>query len=95
VKGTPVTLKAHIGYSNGNPGLGPNGTSLSPTGEYLDWMLGADLAIPGTPLTLGVAYTDTDISESESAYLLPNFSSTKDGSSIAGSQVVFSVSAAF
>jgi uncharacterized protein (TIGR02001 family) len=95
VTGTPVTLKAHIGYSNGNPGLGPNGTSLSPTGEYLDWMLGADLAIPGTPLTVGVAYTDTDISEAESAYLLPNFSSTKDGSSIAGSQVVFSVSAAF
>jgi len=95
VKGTPVTLKAHIGRSEGNPGLGPNGTSLSPTGEYWDWMLGADLAIAGTPLTLGIAYTDTDISESESAYLLPNFSSTKDGSSIAGSQVVFSVSAAF
>jgi uncharacterized protein (TIGR02001 family) len=95
VKGTPVTLKAHIGRSEGNAGLGPNGTSLSPTGEYWDWMLGADVAIGGTPLTLGVAYTDTDISESESAYLLPNFSSTKDGSSIAGSQVVFSVSAAF
>jgi hypothetical protein len=24
---TPLTLKAHIGYSDGNPGLGPNGTT--------------------------------------------------------------------
>ncbi|MBB5685455.1 TorF family putative porin [Sphingobium boeckii] len=93
IPNTPLTLKAHIGYSEGNPGLGPNGTSLAPTGEYMDWMLGADVAVG--PLVVGVAYTDTDISKSESAYLQPNFSSTKDGSTIAGSQVVFSVSAAF
>ena len=93
VPNTPVSLKAHLGYSEGNPGLGPNGTSLSPTGEYLDWMLGADVALG--PLTLGVAYVDTNISKSESNYLQPNFSSTKDGSSIAASQVVFSVTAAF
>ena len=93
VPNTPVSLKAHLGYSDGNPGLGPNGTSLAPTGSYLDWMLGADVALG--PLTLGVAYVDTDISKSESAYLQPNFSSTKDGSSIAAGQVVFSVTAAF
>lgn len=93
VPGTPLTVKAHLGYSDGNPGLGPNGTSVAPTGKYLDWMLGADVAVG--PLTLGVAYVDTDISKSESAYLLPNFSSTKDGSSIAASQIVFSVSASF
>jgi uncharacterized protein (TIGR02001 family) len=92
---TPLTAKAHIGYSHGNPGLGPNGTSVTPTGSYWDWMIGADLALKGTPLTLGVAYTDTDISRRGSAYLLPNFASTKDGSSIAGPQVVFSVSAGF
>lgn len=91
--GTPVTLKAHLGYSEGNPGLGPNGTSVAPTGEYLDWMLGADLALG--PVTLGVAYVDTDISKSEAAYLQPNFSSTKNGSSIAGSTVLFSLSAGF
>lgn len=56
-------------------------------------MLGADLAVG--PVTLGVAYVDTDISKSESAYLTPNFASTKNGSSIAGSTVVFSLSAAF
>lgn len=93
VPGTPLTVKAHIGYSDGNPGLGPNGTSVAPTGKYFDWLVGADLALG--PVTLGVAYTDTDISKAESAYLLPNFSSTKDGSPISSAQVVFSVTAPF
>ena len=35
------------------------------------------------------------ISKAKAAYLQPNFASTKDGSTIAGSQVVFSISAAF
>jgi hypothetical protein len=91
--GTPVTLKGNVGHSWGNPGLGPNGTSVAPTGRYWDWSLGADAAVG--PLTLGVSYVDTSISAAESAYLLPNFSSTKDGSSIAGSTVVFSLTAAF
>ncbi|MCP3735795.1 TorF family putative porin [Sphingomonas sp. RP10(2022)] len=95
VPNTPLTAKAHIGYSSGNSGLGPNGTSAAPTGKYWDWMLGADYAIKGTPLTLGIAYVDTDITKRESAYLQPNFSSTKDGSSIAASQVVFALTAAF
>ncbi len=90
---TPVKLKAHLGYSDGNPGLGPNGTSLAPTGKYLDWLLGAEVAVG--PLTLGVAYVDTDLTKSETAYIQPNFSSTKNGSSIAGSTVVFSLSAGF
>jgi hypothetical protein len=91
--GTPLTLKGHVGYSRGNPGLGPNGTSVAPTGGYWDWALGADAAVG--PLTLGVSYVDTSISDADAAYLQPNFSSTKDGSSIAGSTVVFSLSAAF
>ena len=90
---TPITLKGHLGYSKGNSGLGPNGTSVAPTGEYLDWLLGADIAVG--KLTLGVAYVDTDITRKEAAYLIPNFSSTKDGSSIAGSKVVVSITAAF
>lgn len=93
VPSTPVTLKAHLGYSNGNAGLGPNGTSVAPTGEYLDWSLGADLALG--PVTLGVAYVDTDIPKADGAYLEPNFASTKNGSSIAGSTVLFSLSAGF
>ncbi|KQX17499.1 MULTISPECIES: TorF family putative porin [unclassified Sphingomonas] len=95
IPNTPATLKAHLGYSNGNSGLGPNGTSVAPTGKYLDWLVGLDVAVPGTPLTAGVAYVDTNISKSESAYLLPNFSSTKNGSSIASGKVVFSLTAAF
>jgi len=89
----PVKLKAHLGYSKGNPGLGPNGTSVTPTGSYWDWSLGADLAVGR--LTFGAAWVDTDITTAKAAYLQPNFSSTKDGSSIAGSTVVFSVTAAF
>ena len=98
VPNTPVTLKAHLGWSNGNSGLGPNGTSVAPTGKYLDWLVGADVAIPGTPLTVGVSYVDTDIARVEENYLRPNFmvADSKDfGKSIARSTVVFSLSAAF
>lgn len=93
IPGTKLTVKGHIGYSKGNPGLGPNGTSVAPTGEYVDWLLGADYLLG--PVTLGVAYVDTDITTAGSAYLLPNFSRQSDGSSISGSRVVLSVSAAF
>lgn len=90
---TPLSLKAHIGYSDGNAGLGPNGTSIAPTGTYFDWMLGADL-VPLEGLTLSVAYIDTDISSADAAVLLPNFQ-TLDGESISDGTVVFSVTAAF
>lgn len=93
IPSTPVTLKAHIGRSKGNPGLGPNGTSVAPTGKYWDWALGADVALMG--LTFNVSYIDTDITDREAAYLQPNFSSTKNGSSISGSTVVVSVTGSF
>ena len=93
VPNTPLTLKAHIGYSDGNPGLGPNGTSLSPTGSYWDWSVGTDFTYKN--LTLGVAYVDTDISNAEAAYITPNFSKTTNGSPIAASTVVVSLTAAF
>ena len=92
---TPVKLKGHIGYSDGNPGLGPNGTSVAPTGKYLDWLIGAEAAVG--PLTVGISYVDTDISAAESAYIrAPNGGfQTAEGKSIAGETVVLSVSAAF
>ncbi len=93
IPNTPVTLKAHIGYSDGNPGLGPNGTSVAPTGKYFDWGLGVDATFG--KLTFGLAYTDTDITEAQRQPLLPNFASTKDGSSISSEQIIFSVTAAF
>lgn len=94
IAGTPLTAKAHLGYSKGNPGLGPNGTSVSPTGEYLDWLLGLDFTVKN--LTLGVAYADTDISRAQSAYLQPGFSKAGGGvTSIAGGTVIVSLTAAF
>jgi len=96
VPDTGLTLKGHIGYSKGNDGLGPFATSIAPTGEYWDWLVGADYVIPGTPLTLGVAYVDTDISNAKAAYLQPGFSRGQDGTgSIAGSTVVVSLTAVF
>ncbi|HCB76382.1 MAG TPA: hypothetical protein DEP91_09440 [Sphingomonas bacterium] len=92
IPNTPVSLRAHIGYSDGNPGLGPNGTSVAPTGTYWDWTLGADFTYKN--LTLGVSYIDTDISRADGAYLLPNFS--KGGTDpIADGAVVVSLTAAF
>lgn len=90
---TPVSLKAHIGYSDGNPGLGPNGTSVAPTGTYFDWQLGIDVT-PIQHLTLSAAYVDTEISRAQSAYLLPNFA-TLGGKPIADAAVVVSVTASF
>ena len=50
VPGSPVTLKAHLGYSDG---------SLSPTGDYFGWLVGADFAVG--PAVIGLAYVDTDL----------------------------------
>lgn len=92
-EGAPITLNAHIGYSDGNPGLGPNGTSIAPTGTYFDWSLGVDVeALPG--LTLSAAYIDTDISEADAQLLRPNFQ-TSNGNSISDATVVISATASF
>lgn len=95
VPDTGLTVKAHLGYSEGNRGLGPFATSVAPTGKYVDWLVGADYTIPTTPLTLSVAYVDTDIDDSEAAYLQPAFSNTRNGDSIADGKVVVSLTAAF
>ena len=93
IDGAPITLKAHIGYSDGNPGLGPNGTSVAPTGTYFDWSLGADI-VPISGITLSVSYIDTDISEAEANLIRPNFA-TLAGNSISDATVVFSITASF
>jgi uncharacterized protein (TIGR02001 family) len=97
VASTGATLKAHIGYSDGNPGLGPNGTSVAPTGSYWDWLIGVDYVIG--PVTLGVAYVDTDINPNSIEFqrLQPNFSQFQvvGGKPISNATVLFSVTAAF
>ncbi len=94
LKGTPLSAKAHIGHSDGNRGLGPNATSVAPTGAYWDWSVGMDAVWRN--LTLGVTYVDTDIGRREAAYLLPSFSKGQDGSgSIADGAILLSLSTAF
>ena len=94
LKGTPLSAKAHIGHSDGNRGLGPNATSVAPTGAYWDWSVGMDAVWRN--LTLGVAYVDTDIGRREAAYLQPSFSKGQDGSgSIADGAILLSLSTAF
>ena len=51
IPGTPITLNSHLGYSDG---------SLAFVGHYLDWTVGADVAL-GHNLTAGVKYVDTDL----------------------------------
>lgn len=94
IGGTPITAKAHLGYSDGNPGLGPNGTSVAPTGTYWDWSLGLDATWRN--VTFNISYVDTDIAASEAARLQPNFSKGQDGrGSIAGAAAIASLTAAF
>ena len=95
IAGTPLTVKGHVGYSDGNPGLGPNGTSVTPTGEYLDYSVGLDATYKN--FTLGVAYIDTDINfRREAAYLQPSFSNFQNGlRPISDGTVVFTLTAAF
>jgi uncharacterized protein (TIGR02001 family) len=56
VPNTPVTLTGHLGNSHGD-------TPLTPSGDYLDWSLGASVAWRN--LSLGVAYVDTNLSGAE------------------------------
>lgn len=75
----PVVLKGHLGYSTGN-------STLTPTGDYLDWMVGADFTWKS--LTFGVSYVDTDISGADAA------AATFDRD-IVDSAILFSLTAAF
>jgi uncharacterized protein (TIGR02001 family) len=58
VPGSRLTLKAHLGYSTGN-------STLTPVGDYLDWLVGVDMTWKS--LTFGVAYVDTDIGGADAA----------------------------
>ncbi len=55
---SPVTLTGHLGNSHGN-------TPLTPSGDYVDWSLGATATWRN--LTLGVAWVDTNLSATEAA----------------------------
>ncbi|WP_260599726.1 TorF family putative porin [Sphingomonas endolithica] len=58
---TPVTLKGHLGYSDGALGsLNAPGTNDN---TYFDWSLTAEAV--GGPFKVGVSYVDTDISDGQ------------------------------
>ena len=54
VADTPITLKAHVGYTTGK-----NSSVSGPDGDYLDYSVGVDFTY--RTLTLNVSYVDTDI----------------------------------
>lgn len=76
---TPVTVRTHVGYSKGD-------TPLTPSGDYIDWLVGADVAYKN--LTFGVAYVDTDLTGAQAV----RSGATRD---IVDSAFVLSLTAAF
>ena len=52
---TPVSLKGHVGYTNGSLGL----VNPDAADHYLDWSLTAEAV--GGPLKVGVTYVDTNV----------------------------------
>lgn len=79
IKGTPITLTTHIGYSSG-------GSALAAGDDYLDWSLGATAAWKN--LTFGVSYIDTNIDGAQAL----SVGATRD---IVDSAVVVSLGASF
>lgn len=79
IPNTPLKLKAHVGRSMGD-------SSLTPAGDYWDWLVGADVSYKN--LTLGVSYVDTNIGTARAG----RFAFDHD---IVDSAVLVSVSAAF
>lgn len=49
IPGTPVTLSGHLGYTDGFLTFTPDSTAW-------DYSIGAEAGIPGTPLSVGVAF---------------------------------------
>ena len=53
IPGSPITLLAHLGYTDG-------ALTYTADSNAFDWSLGASVAVPGTPLSLGAAYVGAD-----------------------------------
>lgn len=68
IPGTPVTLVGSAGYTDGALG------ALASGGNYLDWSLGADVAVG--PATLGIRYVDTDIEKTGVKAIDTNYDAT-------------------
>ncbi|GEB89578.1 exported protein [Zymomonas mobilis subsp. pomaceae] len=88
---TAAALHGHIGHTSGQAGFGPNFVSLSPTGDYWDWRLGADYTFI-KHVKVGVWWSDTNI---DSKSLKAMWPSAEKGlghnGSIVGSAALFSL----
>lgn len=62
----PVTLKGHVGYTDGSLGLA---NLVSGNKHYFDWSLTAE-AVRG-PFKVGISYVDTDITNRNVAVVAP------------------------
>lgn len=58
IPGTPVTLKGHLGFTNGSLGLV---NPLASDDTYADWSATAEYV--NGPVKVGVSYVDTDVTE--------------------------------
>jgi uncharacterized protein (TIGR02001 family) len=79
IKGTPISLTTHIGYSSGD-------SALAAGDDYVDWAIGATAAWKN--LTFGVSYVDTNIDEAQAL----SVGATKD---IVDSAIVATLTASF
>lgn len=84
IQGTPITLKAHGGYSSGNSGY-THGIDV--------WDYGAGADITWKNLTLNVSYIGTDVSKANS--VLWDVPGARSGRAITKGNVVATLTAAF
>ena len=62
----PVTLKGHLGYTDGSLGLA---NLVSGNKHYLDWSVNAEVS--AGPVKVGVSYVDTDITNNKFGTAFP------------------------
>ena len=53
VPGTPLTVTGHVGYTDGF-------LTFTNDGEAIDYSIGAEAAIPGTPVSIGAAFVGVE-----------------------------------
>lgn len=87
IANTPITLRSHLGYTEGKGSI-----YGGPTGHYLDYSAGADVAWKN--LTLSVSYVGTDIDRA-AADLYYTYPGTKPGREIVSGTALISLTASF
>lgn len=87
LKRTPITLRGHLGYTDGKGSI-----YGGPRGRYVDYNVGADVAWHNLTLSLSYVGTDIDGPEADAYYTYPG---TKSGHQIVDGAALISLTAAF